>query len=92
MKTWPTMRSPGSRIWSSELDGISYDVLMDRTLWSEDLVRVDEEGGALQAESDAAGCDESLIRGAVVEAASRMESDSATAQLLLDLLAPGSTP
>lgn len=72
----------------AELEGISYEVLVDRTLWPESLVRVDEEGGALQAESDAAGCDEGLIRGAVVEAASQMEGDGAAAQLLLDLIAP----
>jgi hypothetical protein len=76
----------------SELEGISYEVMVDRTRWSEDLVRVDEEGGALQAESDAAGCDESLIRGAVVEAASQMDAESATARLLLELLAPSSAP
>lgn len=71
------------------LEGISYDVLTDRALWPEDLVRLDEEGGAIQAESDAAGCDESLIRGAVVEAVSRMDPQGSTATLLLELLAPG---
>lgn len=74
----------------AELEGIRFEVLTDRTLWPEGLVRIDEEGSALQAESDAAGCDEALIRGAVVEAAARLESDSAASQLLLDLLAPGS--
>ena len=73
-----------------ELGGITYEVLVDRTLWPESLVRIDEEGGALQAESDAAGCDEGLIRGAVVEAAGQMQADGAAAQLLLDLLAPAS--
>ena len=76
----------------AELEGISYEVLVDRTLWPESLVRVDEEGGALQAESDAAGCDESLIRGAVVQAAEQMTADGAASQLLLDLLAPGAPP
>jgi len=70
------------------LEGISYEVLVDRTLWPEGLVRLDEEGTALQAESDAAGCDEGLIRGAVVQAASQMEADSAAARMLLELLAP----
>jgi len=76
----------------AELEAISYQVLIDRTAWSEDLVRVDEEGGALQAESDAAGCDEGLIRGAVVAAASQMDAESATARLLLELLAPSPAP
>lgn len=73
----------------AELDGIRYEVLVDRTQWPDGLVRLDEEGGALQAESDAAGCDEGLIRGAVVAAAAGMEADGATARLLLELLAPG---
>jgi len=76
----------------TELEGIRYEVLVDRTLWPESLVRIDEEGGALQAESDAAGCDESLIRGAVVQAAGQMQADSAASQLLLDLLAPPPVP
>jgi len=75
---------------ATELEGIRYEVLVDRALWPEGLIRVDERGDALQAESDAAGCDESLIRGAVVAAAAQMEADGRTAQLLLDLLAPGS--
>jgi len=75
---------------AAELEGIRYEVLVDRALWPEGLIRVEEQGDALQAESDAAGCDESLISGAVVAAASRMEADGRTAQLLLDLLAPGS--
>jgi len=75
---------------AAELEGIRYEVLVDRALWPESLIRVDEQGDALQAESDAAGCDESLIRGAVVVAASQMEADGRTAQLLLELLAPGS--
>jgi len=76
----------------TELEGIRYEVLVDRTLWPESLVRIDEEGGALQAESDAAGCDEGLIRGAVVQAAWQMQADSAASQLLLDLLAPPVVP
>jgi len=76
----------------SELEGIRYEVLVDPTLWPESLVRIDEEGGALQAESDAAGCDESLIRGAVVAAAGQMQADGAAARLLLELLAPAPVP
>ena len=75
---------------AAELEGIRYEVLVDRALWPEGLIRLDERGDALQAESDAAGCDESLISGAVVAAAAQMEADGRTAQLLLDLLAPGS--
>jgi hypothetical protein len=75
---------------AAELEGIRYEVLVDRALWPESLVLVDERGDALQAESDAAGCDEGLIRGAVVAAAAQMEADGRAAQLLLDLLAPGS--
>lgn len=71
-----------------ELEGIRYEVLIDRSLWPEGLVQVDAEGAALQAESDAAGCDEALIRGAVVAAAAQMDGQSATARLLLDLLSP----
>lgn len=73
-----------------ELEGIRFEVLVDRALWPDGLVQVDEAGTALQAASDAAGCDESLIRGAVVAAAAGMESDSATARMLLDLLVPAS--
>ena len=72
------------------LEGIAYDDLVDRTRWSEDLVRIDEAGGALQAESDAAGCDEGLIRGAVVAAIPDMDPNGAAARLLLELLAPAS--
>lgn len=75
---------------AAELEGIRYEVLVDRALWPESLILVDEQGDALQAESDAAGCDEGLIRGAVVAAAAQMEADGRAAQLLLDLLAPGS--
>ncbi|MBU1227220.1 MAG: hypothetical protein KJ698_08430 [Actinobacteria bacterium] len=74
------------------LEGIRYEVLIDRSLWSEDLVRLDEAGAALQAESDAAGCDEGLIRGAVVQAASQMQTDSAAARMLLELLVPTTAP
>ena len=75
---------------AAELEGIRYEVLVNRALWSESLILVDERGDALQAESDAAGCDEGLIRGAVVAAAAQMEADGRASQLLLDLLAPGS--
>ena len=75
---------------AAELEGIRYEVLVDRALWPESLIGVDERGDALQAESDAAGCDESLISGAVVAAAAQMEADGRTARLLLDLLAPDS--
>ena len=75
---------------AEELEGVRYEVLVDRALWPESLILVDGRGDALQAESDAAGCDEGLIRGAVVAAAAQMEADGRTAQLLLDLLAPGS--
>ena len=75
---------------AAELEGIRYEVLVDRALWPESLIRVDERGDALQAESDAAGCDEGLIRGAVVAAAAQMEADGRVGRLLLDLLAPGS--
>lgn len=76
----------------TELEGISYEVLVDRSLWPGGLVRLDEAGAALQAESDAAGCDEGLIRGAVVQAASEMQTDSAAARMLLELLVPAPDP
>ena len=71
-----------------ELEGIRFEVLVDRAQWPDGLVQADEAGTALQAASDAAGCDESLIRGAVVAAAAGMDSESATARMLLDLLVP----
>jgi hypothetical protein len=70
------------------LDGVTYDQLVDRTQWPEALDALDTRGNELQERSDAAGCDEGLIRGAVVAAASEMEAGSSTGRLLLELIAP----
>jgi hypothetical protein len=71
------------------LEGITYDELVDRDRWPDALVSLDSDGGDLQARSDAAGCDEGLIRGVVVAAAADMEAQGRAGQMLLDLIAPG---
>jgi hypothetical protein len=70
------------------LEQVPFEVLVDRESWPEDLVRLDERGAALQAESDVAGCEEAIIRGAVVAAAGEMEAEGRSARFLLDLLVP----
>jgi hypothetical protein len=71
------------------LDGVPYEALVDRERWPDDLLRVESRGEDLQRASDEAGCDEALIRGAVVAAVERMDAGSRAGQLLLELLAPG---
>jgi hypothetical protein len=72
----------------AELESVAFEELIDPAAWPEGLADVDERGAELQSRSDAAGCDEGLIRGAVVEAASEMEGDARVVRLLLDLLVP----
>jgi len=71
------------------LDGVTYDQLVDREQWPEELASLDARGTEMQARSDAAGCDEGLIRGAVVSAAAEMEAAGRAGQMLLDLISPG---
>ena len=71
------------------LEGVPYEALVDRERWPADLVRIESRGEALQRASDEAGCDEGLIRGAVVGAVESMEAGSRAGRMLLELLAPG---
>lgn len=68
------------------LEEVPYEQLLDRSLWPDDLIAIEERGAALEAEAAASECDPLVIRRAVAEAAENMEAEAATAVLLLDLL------
>lgn len=70
------------------LDETRYEVLVDRSQWTEDLISIEERGAALQAEAVAGGCDPGAIQGAVAAAAADMEAGSGIARLLLELISP----
>jgi hypothetical protein len=70
------------------LDEVGYEVLVERSTWPEDLLRIEERGLALEERAAAAGCDPGALQSAVKAAADHLEAGGPLGTLLLEMLAP----
>ena len=70
------------------LNDIDVVELTDVDAWDDDLVRLREQGTALDAEAMASGCAAGVIQAAVRESLADLETESRLAELLVSLLAP----
>jgi hypothetical protein len=71
-----------------ELENVSYEQLVDRAQWPDDLVSLEERGSAIDAEAVAAGCDPGPIQRAVADAIAQVDAEGGVSELLVELISP----